>query len=159
MDAEEDIQNDVFKSIEKMWLASKFKKPKVLMAFHQSRWYIVLDDSKSVFRFLGKAAKMSIFMAVDFKCHKIKYKNTNNFIYTIAERDALQIVSTKPMDSAKSLDQFGIDKLTPLYWNTAAPAKSPRKTQVESSSESEEEEEFSDSASESSDDGKKKKKK
>jgi hypothetical protein len=115
----------------------KFKKPKRLLAFFQSNWYIVLDDDKTVFRFVGKIKKPSIYVAVKSKCIKQKTKNGIN-IYLIKDQDALQIIADTAIIA---LDTFGIDTLSTIFYKKLkTPSPSKKKKQEEESEEDEDEE-------------------
>ena len=136
---DQEIGKDILNRLKEEWKISKFKKqiPKILVAYSQNRWFLVIDDSKSVFRFIGKTDKKEgIYMAVRHKCIAVKSKKGDS-IYKITERDALQIASTTSMIP---LDDFGLTKLASIYWKIR---KTPSKINIIKKEEEEEEEEES----------------
>ena len=130
-------ETTISKNLINVWNGTdNFTTPSILTCYCQHKWYLVLDDSKSVIRFLGKSYGLCIYMAVKSKCTKVKTES-GNYVYTILDKDALQIVSRHPMDP---IDNFGIGELAPAYWENIATTPLGENSKEEEEEEEEEEE-------------------
>ena len=74
------------------WMAQNpilFTPPRILLAIYNKKWYITIDDSKTVFLFLSDVGQ--VYAAPGFKCKETQMNGIN--IYNIDEPEALQIIS------------------------------------------------------------------
>lgn len=67
-------------------------KPEVYMCYHIDKWYLTVDDSKSIFLFLGQNNK--IYAATKSNCKIQQDKKGRNF-YFIKKLYGLQVISCK----------------------------------------------------------------
>ena len=72
----------------------KYKKPNILLAHYMEKYYITIDDSKSVFFFISSLGQ--VYACIKEKCIPVKIEQGQSTIYNIPELGALQIISCQP---------------------------------------------------------------
>lgn len=78
-------------SLSQAWdKSTTFPKPTILYGFYKGKWYITLEDSKSIFFFMSK--EKQVYAVVSFKCDPMTL-DTGIKYYNIPENEALQIIS------------------------------------------------------------------
>lgn len=116
--------------------------PDVLVAIYQYFQYLVVDDSKTIVTMVGNKNNMlATYRAVKRKCIETTTKK-GGLVYTIKEKDALQIVCK---DGLNDKAKFVLDEIGPIYWNagkgiTPRSIKTTPKKKVQKNEDSEESE-------------------
>jgi hypothetical protein len=119
MSDQEEIGKELLENLNIAWLKSvhNSKKPTIMLAFYKEQWFITINDSESVFRFVHRyfdesSGKYSggVYFAVRSKCEIDEIQGEQ--VYRITENGALQLGIKK---ITSSIDLFGIETLFPIY--------------------------------------------
>ena len=71
-----------------------YKKPNILLGYYMEKFYITIDDSKSVFFFISSLGQ--VYACIKEKCIPQQIEQGKSTIYSISEPGALQIISCHP---------------------------------------------------------------
>lgn len=114
------LEKEILNSIKDAWDESKtenrvgYKHPNVYLALYQNKFFLVIDDSRTVFKLGRRNPKYDVlYYAVKSKCIKSTTVNGTE-IYKITEKDAVQYGSTKNKTTNK-IDKFVLDVVVPEY--------------------------------------------
>jgi hypothetical protein len=102
---------DILPKIRDRWSNSVYSPgPKILIARHNKKIYIVTSDNQSIIFLMSKSGK--IFAGAKKYFDIIKYHNYD--IYDIKPLDAIQVV-TCPKGPFREIDRFALTNILPLF--------------------------------------------